>query len=176
MSRRFVQRIRIFLGKLSEVRNRGIFLKDHRTLTIGEYLKRISLTYSKGPPDLLGNDYSTEVIDSSYYPCCLHAHPSLVIILPWPNSAYALEPIPLSVKSGWNREGRGRITQSCEENTKEAYDDLLSGCCIPICDYPTPFGTEQPVHGIQQPLIDQRPNLGIMLQSLDCNTTLSLVR
>jgi hypothetical protein len=127
-------------------------------------------------PDLLGNDYSTEVIDSSYYPCCLHAHPSLVIILPWPNSAYALEPIPLSVKSGWNREGRGRITQSCEENTKEAYDDLLSGCCIPICDYPTPFGTEQPVHGIQQPLIDQRPNLGIMLQSLDCNTTLSLVR
>jgi hypothetical protein len=69
---------------------RGIFLKDHRAFAIGEYLKRVSLTYSKGPPDLLGHDYSTEVIDSSYYPCRLHAHPSLVIILPWPNSAYAL--------------------------------------------------------------------------------------
>jgi len=59
---------------------------------------------------------------------------------------------------------------------KEACGDLLSGCYTPLRDYPTPFGAERPLHGVEQPLIDQRPNLGIMLQSLDCNTTLSLVR
>ena len=75
--------------------------------------------------------------------------------------------------SMWKREGN-----DCGDSVqkKEACGDLLSGCYTPLRDYPTPFGAERPLHGVEQPLIDQRPNLGIILQSLDCSTTLSLVR
>ena len=61
----FVQDVRILGGKGGQFADGGIFFKDDLTVVAGKNFQWVALADAQGAADFLGNDHTTQVIDSS---------------------------------------------------------------------------------------------------------------